>query len=231
MSTPDGVQGILGMAFDNANIFAALQMAWGQDAAGTLGRSPITNLFAMNESLPNNFDIQLGRPSGLGEVNTGTFIISGHAAGFEDVSEGHLAGARHITDLLGWCREVGVDHVTLWLLSTDNLRRDPAELEPLPGEPTGEARPVRADLVDEDGVLQLDLSTSDLPAADGYYEVWLIDTNVDGMVSLGPARPDGRYAVPADVDPGQFPIVDVSIEPPDGNPTHSGVSVLRGSLA
>ena len=75
------------MAFDNANIFAALQMAWGQDAAGTLGRSPITNLFAMNESLPNNFDIQLGRPSGLGEVNTGTFIISGHASGFEDVTE------------------------------------------------------------------------------------------------------------------------------------------------
>lgn len=106
-----------------------------------------------------------------------------------------------------------------------------AELEPLPGEPTGAARPVRADLVDTDGVLKLELSTSDLPAADGYYEVWLIDTNVDGMVSLGPARSDGRYAVPADIDPGQFPIVDVSIEPPDGNPTHSGVSVLRGSLA
>jgi short-chain Z-isoprenyl diphosphate synthase len=53
------------------------------------------------------------------------------AAGFEDVSEGHLAGARHISNLLTWCREVGVDHVTIWLLSTDNLHRDPAELEPL----------------------------------------------------------------------------------------------------
>ncbi len=53
------------------------------------------------------------------------------AAGFEDVSRGHLAGARHITDLLSWCQEVGVDHVTIWLLSTDNLRRPASELEPL----------------------------------------------------------------------------------------------------
>jgi len=53
------------------------------------------------------------------------------AAGFEDVSEGHLAGARHIANLLTWCREAGVEHVTLWLLSTDNLRRPSAELEPL----------------------------------------------------------------------------------------------------
>jgi short-chain Z-isoprenyl diphosphate synthase len=53
------------------------------------------------------------------------------AAGFEDVSEGHLAGARHINNLLGWCREAGVEHVTLWLLSTDNLRRPDSELGPL----------------------------------------------------------------------------------------------------
>ncbi|KAI0737568.1 acid protease [Daedaleopsis nitida] len=86
-SMPPGVQGILGMAFDNAQIFATLQMAWGPDAAAKLGHSPITNLFAMNESLPNNFDIQLGRPSGLGEVNTGTFVISGHASGYEDVAQ------------------------------------------------------------------------------------------------------------------------------------------------
>ena len=106
-----------------------------------------------------------------------------------------------------------------------------AELEPLPDEPTGAASAVRADLVDHDGRLELDLPTGDLPDADGFYEVWLIDTNVEGMVSLGPARSDGTYAVPSGVDPAQFPVVDVSIEPPDGDPTHSGVSVLRGTLA
>ncbi len=53
------------------------------------------------------------------------------ASGFEDINEGHLAGARHIANLLDWCTEAGVKHVTLWLLSTDNLSRPPDELEPL----------------------------------------------------------------------------------------------------
>jgi short-chain Z-isoprenyl diphosphate synthase len=53
------------------------------------------------------------------------------AAGFDDVSQGHVVGARHIADLLDWCTEVGVRHVTVWLLSTDNLRRPADELEPL----------------------------------------------------------------------------------------------------
>jgi short-chain Z-isoprenyl diphosphate synthase len=53
------------------------------------------------------------------------------AAGADDVSHGHQAGADHILDLLRWCDEAGVEVVTLWLLSTDNLSRPPAELNPL----------------------------------------------------------------------------------------------------
>ncbi|UQX87767.1 isoprenyl transferase [Jatrophihabitans telluris] len=53
------------------------------------------------------------------------------AAGLSDVNDGHAAGAELIDQLLEWCAEVGVEHVTLWLLSTDNLTRDPAELVPL----------------------------------------------------------------------------------------------------
>lgn len=45
--------------------------------------------------------------------------------------QGHRAGARKIEELLGWCDELGVDVVTLWLLSTDNLGRPAAELDPL----------------------------------------------------------------------------------------------------
>ena len=44
-------------------------------------------------------------------------------AGFDDVSQGHVVGAQHIAHLLDWCSEAGVEHVTIWLLSTDNLRR------------------------------------------------------------------------------------------------------------
>src|SRR3954452_9443977 len=63
-------------------------------------------------------------------------MIDGHrrwarAAGFDDVSHGHVVGARHITNLLEWCSEAGVAHVTIWMLSTDNLRRPAEELEPL----------------------------------------------------------------------------------------------------
>jgi short-chain Z-isoprenyl diphosphate synthase len=44
---------------------------------------------------------------------------------------GHQAGADKIVELLGWCDEAGVELVTLWLLSTDNLNRPPDQLDPL----------------------------------------------------------------------------------------------------
>jgi short-chain Z-isoprenyl diphosphate synthase len=50
-----------------------------------------------------------------------------------DTAQGHRAGAANIEPLLGWCEEVGVEVVTLWLLSTDNLNRPAAELDPLLG--------------------------------------------------------------------------------------------------
>jgi short-chain Z-isoprenyl diphosphate synthase len=53
------------------------------------------------------------------------------SAGHADVSEGHLKGAGKIFELLSWCRETGVEVVTLWLLSTDNLSRHEDELRPL----------------------------------------------------------------------------------------------------
>ena len=46
-------------------------------------------------------------------------------------AHGHQAGADKIEEFLGWCDEVGVEVVTLWLLSTDNLSRPAAELDPL----------------------------------------------------------------------------------------------------
>ncbi len=48
-----------------------------------------------------------------------------------DTAHGHRAGAANIEPLLTWCDEVGIEVVTLWLLSTDNLNRPARELEPL----------------------------------------------------------------------------------------------------
>jgi hypothetical protein len=82
-----------------------------------------------------------------------------------------------------------------------------------------------------DGSYVLDVVASDLPPlSDGFLELWIIDTSVKGMYSLGPLHGSGRYALPEHVDPSAFPIVDVSIEPADGVPAHSGKSILRGQL-
>lgn len=45
--------------------------------------------------------------------------------------DGHRAGAEKIIEFLGWCRDLTIPVVTLYILSTENLKRPSAELEPL----------------------------------------------------------------------------------------------------
>src|SRR5260370_15097100 len=67
------------------------------------------------------------------------------SAGMLDVSTGHRKGADKIFELLEWCKQAGVEVVTLWLLSTDNLVTTPeAELEPLFGIIEDTVRPLVA---------------------------------------------------------------------------------------
>jgi len=51
--------------------------------------------------------------------------------GYVDPNDGHRVGAERIKELLRWCDQAGINHVTLWLLSTDNFSRPAAELDPL----------------------------------------------------------------------------------------------------
>lgn len=83
----DTYQGIMGMAFDNTDIYQKIQSAWGTDAANSLARAPITNIFAQDPTLPNNFDVQLGRTSELEDIADGVFVISDHGEGFESVTK------------------------------------------------------------------------------------------------------------------------------------------------
>ncbi|WP_380170238.1 isoprenyl transferase [Kineococcus sp. DHX-1] len=46
-------------------------------------------------------------------------------------SHGHRAGADKVLEVMGWCADEGIEVVTLYLLSTDNLSRPADELEPL----------------------------------------------------------------------------------------------------
>lgn len=52
-------------------------------------------------------------------------------AGYDDVSYGYRMGAAKIAEMLRWCQESGIEMATVYLLSTENLQRDPAELAAL----------------------------------------------------------------------------------------------------
>ena len=92
----------------------------------------------------------------------------------------------------------------------------------------GEASVVRAD-----DMITLRVSAKELGDEDGFHEVWLI--NVDGtrMVALGVLADwdRGEFQIPRGLLDEGYRIVDISVEPDDGDPTHSGVSLARGELA
>ncbi len=102
-------------------------------------------------------------------------------------SQGHRRGADKIEEFLGWARAAGVRIVTLWLLSTDNLSRDPAELSPL--------LDIIADAVDELAAtrtwrLRLVGAVDLLPAP-------VASRLRDAVASTDPARADEEGAGPA----------------------------------
>jgi hypothetical protein len=89
----------------------------------------------------------------------------------------------------------------------------------------------QAALVDAGGHRQIDLDLPGLPEAGGsYYELWLLAPDGARLQSLGITTGQGRFDVPDGIDPRGYPVVDVSREPPDGNPAHSGDSLVRGRL-
>ena len=97
----------------------------------------------------------------------------------------------------------------------------------------------RVSLVDDNGTFRVEIDESELPSPDpgsADLELWLIEPDADGntaeLVSLGLIDPDnpGDFEVPAAYDPDIYFVVDISVEPRDGNADHSGRSILRGPL-
>ncbi len=119
------------------------------------------------------------------------------------------------------------------VLSTAELTYDAVAFDPL-----GADASAKAELVEAEAGYVIDLAGAKLPnpEAGADLEVWLIQPDAAGgvadLVSLGmvdPANP-GRLDVPASHDPDIYFVVDISVEPRDGNPDHSGRSILRGPL-
>lgn len=115
------------------------------------------------------------------------------------------------------------------------LDRNPSPSEQLALQPVGDVDPAASGKVslDSDGV---NVRVSGLKrTGDGeFYELWLLGAD-KRLVGLGSFRVNADGAatltLPLPVDPKTFTYFDLSLEPADGDPGHSGVSVLRGPSA
>lgn len=112
-------------------------------------------------------------------------------------------------------------------------RDDAVTLASTPLEPvetsdaSGTARVVEQD----DGTRVLVIELEAPGAEDEYYEAWLADESAVGMVAMGSVRPGTTtLPVPDGLDLGEWPTVEISVEPLDGDPGHSGTSLVRGAL-
>ena len=79
-------------------------------------------------------------------------------------------------------------------------------------------------------VVQISLSAPD--DDEGFREVWLITSDATEIVSLGVLDGGtGTFTVPDGLDLSRYDQVDISSEKFDGDPNHSGDSILRGLLS
>jgi Anti-sigma-K factor rskA len=101
------------------------------------------------------------------------------------------------------------------------------ELLTVTTDTVGDAR-----LLQRDGELLLEVDLADLPPTPSgvVFEVWLIDPETGALQTLGLTEGSGQLVVPDGIDPARFSVVDVSREPVDGEPAHSGDSIVRGQL-
>ncbi|GAB3602198.1 anti-sigma factor [Microbacterium aureliae] len=104
-----------------------------------------------------------------------------------------------------------------------------ANLAAFPDHPGAEGSAVVVEGEDGEKVVRVELEDDE--AGTGYREVWLITADATAIVSLGILEgTEGEFAVPEDVDIRDYVLVDISQEPEDGDPTHSGDSIVRGEL-
>ena len=118
------------------------------------------------------------------------------------------------------------------VLSAAVLKFDAAQFDP-----RGAGASAEAVLINNDGKYEIRLTNSKLPAVAGDdLELWLIQPDAQGNpsdiapVALVAGDGDGTYRVPSGLDPKSHYVVDISIEPRDGDAAHSGRSILRGPL-
>jgi hypothetical protein len=89
-----------------------------------------------------------------------------------------------------------------------------------------------ATVSDVDGRRMLRIDARDLPdVADGYAQVWMLDETLESYVSVGILDAETTELwLPRTLDLTAYPIIEVSQEPFDGDPAHSGRTLWRGQV-
>ena len=104
-----------------------------------------------------------------------------------------------------------------------------AALAPFPDHPGAEGSALVERKSDGQQIVRVTLDAADSP--DTYREVWLITADATALISLGVLDgTEGTFPIPAGVDLEDYVLVDISQEPIDGDPAHSGDSIVRGPL-
>ena len=99
---------------------------------------------------------------------------------------------------------------------------------PAAGGATAEARMRGAG---DDQIMSITAEGLPRPPAGAYYGVWLVgDAGKDFPVGVLAPNGQGIWSLPADVA-ARYRVIDVTLEPADGNPSRSGRTVLRGAYA
>ena len=93
-----------------------------------------------------------------------------------------------------------------------------------------------AQLVQRADGLHIVVDVSDLSPAErkDFYELWLLapdGSNPQSLTKFTKSSGVIDAQVPAGVDTSSFPVVDISEEVDDGDTSHSGKSILRGTLS
>ena len=78
---------------------------------------------------------------------------------------------------------------------------------------------------------RLVLRVRDLPPTKGEYTLWLYDSVADGVPLARFRLRSAKVTAPLPSDAVRYRFADISVEPRDGNPNHSGASILRAPLA
>ncbi|WP_285115649.1 anti-sigma factor [Leifsonia sp. fls2-241-R2A-40a] len=65
-----------------------------------------------------------------------------------------------------------------------------------------------------------------------YREVWLMSSDLTKAISVGLLDGGtGRFTMPPNIAAADYPVIDISQQPLNGDPAHSGDSIVRGTLS